>query len=656
MTYSTTMELKWRTGSVLSVLIVVAIVVMAWAEMVWEGMGGWVSCPAAGYGRGYVRKGGRGRRRETIGMGWQGVEEYVLRSYGRLCWQQGILLLLGGWSAEPGWRMIAIGLPLMRWLVEVSRVAWPRWGSSWWCWLTREGLYRWHQGAVLIALCGLGGEGMSRGETGWWCEGPGLLAMSTFTVGDEIFEGRVLTDGTYEVYFGEYVIRHQPVDEFDRRMFLLSLRCIYRREGSYRRPMLRQEWLAGWFNTHQELISRWQSYRRGGDWRRLMSRRHGPLLSMEEQQAIVNLWASHIWWSMEQVQRALADRGMKISLDSLRQVGRESGLHQVRRTLRQRFHLEEGRFELKEGWLIQNLYEALDQAIASQEQPTQELIDLKELKAWQKVLAMEAEESKPLPWAYRLQQVLFGQWEDISDGSVRCCHCGTVHVRRKSGQPRMKKYYDAQMEVHEVAVYRYYCKNPDCAYKTFTDLPAGLLPYSRWPLSMRLLAVQTYQLGRAAYRTTATALGVSTATAYRWVSALGGQLLPVAALFGVVRCSGVVGIDEKWVKVPINDKPWGKHRHWMYVYVAVDVHTYDLLHIALYPTSGKDETRLFLLALKAKGYHPRVDRLRSLSFLWRADRSGFSPGCSPSVRLSLPAGYPPGPAPDLWKHLFTRSS
>jgi hypothetical protein len=99
---------------------------------------------------------------------------------------------------------------------------------------------------------------------------------------------------------------------------------------------------------------------------------------------------------------------------------------------------------------------------------------------------------------------------------------------------------------------------------------------------------------------------------YLWVSAFGRDLLPVAALFGVVRCSGVVGIDEKWVQVP-EKAPRGsgrskvpKPRRWMYVYVATDVYTYDLLHIAIYARNSAHSTRAFLLALKAKGYCPKV--------------------------------------------------
>ena len=40
--------------------------------------------------------------------------------------------------------------------------------------------------------------------------------------------------------------------------------------------------------------------------------------------------------------------------------------------------------------------------------------------------------------------------------------------------------------------------------------------------------------------------------------------------------------------------------------VAVDVWTYDLLHIAIYPANDSLSAHAFLLALRAKGYHPQV--------------------------------------------------
>ena len=65
-------------------------------------------------------------------------------------------------------------------------------------------------------------------------------------------------------------------------------------------------------------------------------------------------------------------------------------------------------------------------------------------------------------------------------------------------------------------------------------------------------------------------------------------------------------MDEKYVLVPKNDKPAGKMRRWMVVYLAVDVWTYDLLHIAIYPHNDQASAATFLLALRAKGYHPQI--------------------------------------------------
>ena len=39
-------------------------------------------------------------------------------------------------------------------------------------------------------------------------------------------------------------------------------------------------------------------------------------------------------------------------------------------------------------------------------------------------------------------------------------------------------------------------------------------------------------------------------TLYHWLEQFGAEPLQVAALFGLVRSSGVVGIDEKYVKAP----------------------------------------------------------------------------------------------------------
>ena len=58
--------------------------------------------------------------------------------------------------------------------------------------------------------------------------------------------------------------------------------------------------------------------------------------------------------------------------------------------------------------------------------------------------------------------------------------------------------------------------------------------------------------------------------------------------------------------MPKNDKPEGQHRKWMYVHLAVDVYTYDLLHIAIFPYQNSESAQAFLLEFKAKGYRPSV--------------------------------------------------
>ena len=340
------------------------------------------------------------------------------------------------------------------------------------------------------------------------------------------------------------------------------------------------------------MISRWLSYRRHADWRRLTSRRHGPLLStcpvrtvqgLDQIQQIVNVWAPQFWWTVEEVQAYLAKQGIEYSRSQIEEAGRSSGFLQVRRRLRERFHLGPEAVKPRDGWLVQRLFDQVSTLLSKVEASEgtcpvrqvqgltpEERLGIGILQAQREALGFSkgTELEKPLPWLYQVQHVLFGWWEDVEDDSIRCTYCGSSQVARKSRKPRYKKYYDREGNLREVAVYRYYCKNPACPYETFTNLPPGLVPYSRHSLDVHILAVQGYAWGRSAYRLVGQAAGVSTATAYRWVSAhvLYGQyrawgeehlscttstgLLPMAALFGVLRSSGVVGVDEKWVKVP----------------------------------------------------------------------------------------------------------
>jgi transposase-like protein len=517
--------------------------------------------------------------------------------------QAGLLtLLLGANRVVPPLLLLA-SLPLLRALLALSALVWPRWGQHPRCrWLLSTSADL--QLALLLSLS----VGLLRDHL--LTSGALAAAVVVARPPKPTATGRILADGTYEVILGDqFAIRHKPVDEFDRRMFLLFLRDIHLVERPSKWPFVCQVWLAAWFGTLQELISRWEDYRDAGDWQRLMSRHDGPLLPYAQRQQLIQLWARHLWWSVAEVQAAAAAEGLTLSAHAISQIGQDSGLLAARRVLRERFQLGPELLRPKDGWLVTQLFAHIDQLqshLDAQTQPTREqhteLADLLRLRE-EVGLGTGCELERPLPWAYHLQQVLCGDWQALDDGSIHCPHCSSSQVRRKSRTPRLKQYRDAQGQPQTVEVFRYYCQNPACAHQTFTNLPPDLLPYSPWRAEVHLAALAAYELGRGSYRRVAGGLGVSTATAYRWVSQFGGQVLPVAALFGVVRSSGVVGVDEKWVRVHIP----GRHGYrWMYVSVAVDVYSYDLLHIAISPQVGTASAQAFLLALKAKGYRPQV--------------------------------------------------
>jgi transposase-like protein len=384
-----------------------------------------------------------------------------------------------------------------------------------------------------------------------------------------------------------------------------------RRTRDGRTPFVRQEQIAAWFEVPQPHISRWNKYWLEGDWRGLLSQRWGEVLTEEVQRRVIESWVKFPWWTAERLWRHLQAQGSRITLRQVKQIAQESGWSAVRQSLKQVYEISADVFRPRDEWLVRQLLAQVKGLVEQVEAlgglTTEQQMTLADLEAQCAALELRpAEALRPLPWLFQVERMLFGQWELVDDGTVRCIYCNTTKVSRKSRKPRLKRYVDQQGNEQEVEVYRYYCHNPVCKYQTFTNLPPHLIPHSKWTLNHHLAALQAYEWSHSVYRCTSHMLGVSKMTAYRWVSGFGYQLLPVAALFGAVRSSGVVGTDEKYVLVPKNDKPKEKMKRWMYVYVAVDCYTYDLLHIDIFPYNTKHSAQAFLLALRAKGYHPRV--------------------------------------------------
>jgi DNA-directed RNA polymerase subunit RPC12/RpoP len=258
---------------------------------------------------------------------------------------------------------------------------------------------------------------------------------------------------------------------------------------------------------------------------------------------VAKVCATFPWWCQEEVYEHLQKQGVALSRRQVRQAMEQSGWSTLRQELRQRYRWTKGSFRLREKWMVQELLRLVHQLQTcletGQPLPAEEQVALADLQVLAREVGVELPPPpKAQPWLWQVEKVLFGQWEAVQDDTVRCPACGSTHVVRKSRKPRLKKYYGAKGNLQEVPVCRYYCRNHDCPRETFTHLPPGLVPYSRDRLDLHLCALQAYSWSYSTYRRVGQALQVSEMTVYRWVSAWGHELLPVAAIFGLVRSTG----------------------------------------------------------------------------------------------------------------------
>ena len=621
MNYNTNETIKQLLAVRLYLLVVLSCVGLALLGQVPESSGGWLACRPAVVSLSQASAGGKGRQRGRpkkkggwarvwLGPGWRVPAGRSLMLG---------LLWLGSGQEGSGW---LIGLPWLVWGWQQSRWIWPElgWQPEWRLlgWLLWQG-----QRLVMIGYLGLIVESWLRADS-WnepllrqWSPSLGCLVCGR---SEPWVQVERQADGSYQAELcGHFSLRVSGDEPFRMRLLILFLRLlevagperVIGRTRDDRAPFVRQTQIAEWFEVRQPNVSRWERYWLTGNWPDLLSLKRAEILTSEVRSEIIGVGAAFPWWGSQQVYTHLRQQGPAITYAQVRQVFEESGWGQLRQELQRRYQVEADSFRPRDGWLVEQLLGQVERLLAhleaGEDLTPQEQVSLTEVQT----LAAEAGLTAPppvkaLPWLLRVEQVLFGQWQTVMDEQVRCTYCGSSQVVRKSNKPRLKKYYDAQGQLQTVEVYRYYCRNRACDKGSFTHLPPGLTPYSPYRTETKLLALQMYGWGYSTYRRTGQALGVSSMTIYCWVSAWGYELLPVAALFGLVNSSGVVGVDEKYVLVPKNDKPAEKMKRWMYVYLAVDVYTYDLLHIAIYAHNDKHNALAFLLALRAKGYQPRV--------------------------------------------------
>jgi hypothetical protein len=623
--------------------VVVSVLLTALVGQVPESSLGWVSCPPQ---RVEFRGASRARHRKWRANEW-GLDLTVGREWARRTWVRVLVRseslaalsvarigLDVGHARGLDWAWL---LPWGEWVLEGVSVIWP--------WLGRQPemrVLRWVVAKLRWASLVVGSlqvlghwlaphEGMEPGPRG--LVGVGFLSEEIVWQGEREGEENAIpwlavkrvSDG-WRVWFGnQFYLPVQEENVFQLRQTILLLRRLEGarpRRGSRatrdgRRPLIAQQALARVFGVHQPEISRWERYEQGQEWANLLSLHSAEVMTTELRQQIVDVCARFPWWSRKQVYTHMQQCGVRVTHGQVCQATKESGWDRLQETMQRFFVLGVDCIRPRDESLVSELLGMVQPLVAKLEAGeglTPQLdLQIAHLKTACQELGLTPVADPPLvPWAHKVAWLLFAAETTAQEDVIRCTYCGSTDVRPKGRKPRTKRYLDENQQWQTVQVYRYRCRNPDCSYASFTHFPLGLLPYSPYPLQMRIAALQLYAWGRSSYRRTAHALGIQAGRAYLWVSAFGRELLPVAALFGVVRCSGVVGIDEKWVQVP-EKAPRGsgrsklhKPRRWMYVYLAVDVYTYDLLHIALYERNTAHSTRAFLLALKAKGYCPKV--------------------------------------------------
>jgi hypothetical protein len=494
---------------------------------------------------------------------------------------------------------------------ELKRVR--RWADS------LQSLYQLLFAALLVSTLGQLLRHLHARSTGIPC----AVFLGTWrTQSDEETELSVtkVDNDRYQVSLrGTFNLLWKPRDSFERWIFILFLRKL-RRPGAVR-PFLTQSQVAEAFDIHQCEVSRWETLVRQHGWHVLSDRYrhqlHSALPDPALSRKILDLWVPAFWLSAWDVRERLIAHGIipnrsALPVESLHKLAHHTGFAQVRQILLERFLVQDGQLIAREQWWLNELLDLNERLLTKLEQAEaitpQEIVDLEPLRL--NTPRKHVDAASP-PLAAALQSVLFAPQDHNPNQPVQCTYCGSDHTSPKSKKPRPKTVIDPiSGQKRRIEVLRHYCHNPDCPHQTFTHFPPGVLPHSPHPLQARLIALEVYEVLLSTYRRSARMFAVSSATFYRWVAAFSPVALALAAYLGVVRTSGVVGIDDKWVKVcsPAKVPPHGKRPRavWRYAYFAVDVYSYDILALELYPQHNDHAVHLLLLELKAKGVYPRV--------------------------------------------------
>ena len=534
-----------------------------------------------------------------------------------------LLLHLSGWTVvNPlAWCLLIVPVAQALTAMLALRCVTAAARRSAWSW--HSSLQRGYQGLLLVLLLSAGQHGWSHLHAlpggGWPLMGLSVSVLSA----DHATEIK-MEQGTPTRYHitlrGTFELIWEPRDHFEKWMLILFLHRLTR--SRVPSPFLRLRHLADAFDVAASNLHYWTREVETYGWHILSDRYrhqiHSALPDASLSRAILQMWVPAFWLSAWEVRERLIQAQIipdrdALTLEALHALAQHTGFAQVRDLLLERFNLQQGHLIARDAWWLRELLALNERLLAKLERGEQllpqELVEIEPLRLKS---SEKPGDPEPPPLAAALKSALFEAppTPETPATLVRCTYCGSDHVAPKSKQPRRKTVFDAFGALHVIDVVRYYCLNPACAYHTFTQFPLGVLPHSRYPVPVRLLAVEVYDTLLSTYRRSARLFEVTAATLYHWISALSSATECLAAYLGVVRTSGVIGVDDKWILVcsPAAVRPHGRRQRavWRYAYFAVDVYSYDLLALQLYPQHNDEAARLILLELKAKGLRPHV--------------------------------------------------
>jgi hypothetical protein len=491
-------------------LVILSCLVLALLGHMPESSGGWLSWPP---GVTLALMTGPSRRERERQSGLEGDGWHWIRATWRIPLARG-LALRGLWLASGRWELGWIsGVPWLVWLWQTAGWVWPglRRQPEWQGvnWSRLAGRLAWVGGLGLLLGRAVGEQVDDFVQTPFQ-RGAGAtplaLGLGCVVCGRE---GRWVNverqaDGSYRAELcGHFNMSVAGDDPFRIWLLWLFLRWLeepgrQRRGGRTqdgRAPFVSQVQIAEWFDLPQPNVSRIEGYWRTADWANLLSLKSAEVLTVELRERIVAVFATFPWWTLLEVYEYLRQQGVAVTYEQVRQAAQESGWRQLRETLAQRYHFSAGDFRPRDGWLVKQLLAMQEQLLAHLEAleglTPEDYLAVDEVRR----LAVEvgvavAPSLKALPWMLRVEQVLFGDWQAVEDDRVRCIYCGSTHVVRKSQQPCLKWYYDAEGQLQSIEVYRYYCRNQACDKGSFTNLPPGLVPYSRYRTEVKVRALQ----------------------------------------------------------------------------------------------------------------------------------------------------------------------